>query len=89
VLGFIPADLVASVRERSGLGAIDAKVTAAQAAADSQDSYDALDAFRADQLDAKRSKRRMIVLTAMVVWAAVGAGLGYVWFKRIRWDELD
>ena len=89
VLGFIPADLVASLRERGALRAIDTRVAAVQAAVDSQDSYDALDAFRADQLEAKRSKHRMIVVTAMLVWAVAGGGLGYVWFNRVRWDQVD
>jgi hypothetical protein len=89
VLGFLPADLVASARERSALRAIDARVIAKQDAADSQDSYDALDAFRADQLQAKRSKRRMIVLTSILIWGAASGAFGYVWFRHIRWERFD
>ena len=89
VLGFIPADIVASLRERSALRAVDARVVAVQAAADSEDSYDALDAFRADQVEAKRSKRRMIALTSLLIWAAASGTLGYVWFWRIRWERFD
>jgi hypothetical protein len=89
VLGFIPADIVASLRERSALRAIDARVAEVQAAVDSQDSYDALDAFRADQIAAKRSKRRMIGLSSMLIWGAASGALGYVWFRRIRWERFD
>jgi hypothetical protein len=88
VLGFIPADIIASLRERSAFRAIDARVAAVQDAADSQDSYDALDAFRAEQLQAKRSKRRMVALTSMLIWGAASGALGYVWFWRIRWERV-
>jgi hypothetical protein len=89
VLGFIPADIVATLREHSALRAIDARVVAAQDAADSQDSYAALDAFRAQQLALKRSKRRMIALTSLLVWAAASGAVGYVWFWRMRREHLD
>jgi hypothetical protein len=87
VVGFVPADLVASFQERSAFREIDARVAAVQAAVDSPQSYAALDAFRADQLDAKRDARRSIVVTAMLLWAATGGGLAYVWFKRVRWNR--
>ncbi|HET7501808.1 MAG TPA: hypothetical protein VFK02_12415 [Kofleriaceae bacterium] len=88
VLGFIPADIVATLREHSALRAIDARVIAAQDAADSPEGYAALDALRAEQLALKRSKRRMIALTSLVVWAAAAGAVGYVWFWRIRWERL-
>jgi hypothetical protein len=83
-LGFVPAHLVAGMRERSAFAAIDAKVTAVQSTADTPDSYAALDAFRAEQLDAKYSARRSIAVTSLLVWAAVGAALAYGWFSLFR-----
>jgi len=88
LLGFLPAHVAAGIRERSAFGAIDSKVVAVQATADAPDRYDALDAFRTEQLDAKRSARTMIALTALLVWAAAGGGLAYVWFRRVPWDRL-
>jgi len=88
LLGFVPAAIVASVREDRAFRAIDAKVMAIQRAVDSDDSYDALDGFRAEQLRQKRSARRMIELGSMLIWAAAGGGLAYVWFKRVPWDRL-
>jgi len=88
VLGFIPAAVVGALRERSAFRAIDARVIAAQAAVDSPQSYEALDELRANQLEAKRSARRMIVITSMLLWAAAGGGLAYVWFKRMPWQRL-
>jgi hypothetical protein len=87
VLGFVPADLIASWRERDAFRAIDAHVSEVQAAADAPATYATLDAFRADQLAAKRSARRLSVLTALVVWAAAGGAISYVWFRRVRWPE--
>jgi hypothetical protein len=88
LLGFIPAHVVASLREVRTFRAIDSRVDAAQAAATTPDSYEALDAFRAQQLDDKRSAQRSIALTSLLIWAAVGGGLGYVWFRRVPWDRL-
>jgi hypothetical protein len=83
-LGFVPAHLVAGMRERSAFAAIDAKVAAVQSTADTPDSYAALDAFRAEQLDAKYSARRSVAVTSLLVWAAVGAALAYGWFSLFR-----
>ncbi|HEX3481495.1 MAG TPA: hypothetical protein VHT91_41060 [Kofleriaceae bacterium] len=83
-LGFVPAHLVAGMRERSAFAAIDAKVAAVQSTADTPDSYAALDGFRAEQLDAKYSARRSIAVTSLLVWAAVGAALAYGWFSLFR-----
>ena len=88
LLGFVPAAIVASIREDHAFRAIDAKVTAIQTAVDSDDSYDALDAFRAEQLRDKRSARQRIALASMLIWAAAGGGLAYAWFKRVPWDRL-
>ena len=82
VLGFIPAHIVASLREDSAFRPIDARVTAAQAAVDSRASYDALDAIRAEQLDAKRGARNTIALTSLMIWALSGGAIAFVWFRR-------
>ena len=87
LLGFVPAHLVASFRERSAYRAIDSKVNAAQVIADSPDAYDALDALRTDQLREKRHAQQMIALTSLLIWAAAGGGLAYAWFRRVPWDR--
>jgi DNA-binding GntR family transcriptional regulator len=88
VVGFVPAHIVASLREDQAYRPIDARVIATQAAVDSQPSYDALDAFRADQLDAKRGARTTIAFTALLVWAAVGGTIAYLWFRRVPWARF-
>jgi hypothetical protein len=82
VLGFVPAHIVASLREDNAFRPIDSRVTAAHAAVDSQASYEALDALRAEQREAKRSARNKIALTSMLIWAASGGAIAYVWFRR-------
>ncbi len=89
LLGFIPAHVVASMRERSAYHAIDSSVEQQQQNATTQEDYDALDAFRARQLDDKRSAHHSIFVMALVIWGAVGGGIGYAWFKRVPWDRLD
>ncbi|MEO8549925.1 MAG: hypothetical protein ABI678_08120 [Kofleriaceae bacterium] len=84
VLGFIPAHFVAHARERSEYAAIDHKVAATQAEAVTAEDYAALDTFRAGQLERKHDERRNIALLAMLIWAAAGSAVAYVWFRRLQ-----
>jgi hypothetical protein len=34
-------------------------------------------------------QHRMIDLTSLLIWAAAGSAIGYVWFRKIRWDPDD
>jgi hypothetical protein len=84
LVGFLPAHLVAGMRERNAFGAIDRRVVSAQAAADTPERYAALAGFRSDQLDAKRRARRAIMLTSLAIWAASGGVLAGGWFWLFR-----
>jgi hypothetical protein len=88
VLGFVPAHLIASVREKSAFAKIDQEVTEQQNAADSPDLYEALDGFRSAKQTQKQSEKRSIALLSMLIWGVTGAGLAYVWFRRVPWDKL-
>lgn len=87
LIGFLPAHLIASMRETSAFQKIDDEIIATQAAADTPEMYATLDSFRDAQLKRKESERRSIALTSMLIWAVVAAGVGYVWFRRIPWDR--
>lgn len=87
-VGFVPAHLVASMRERAAFQRIDDEVTVRQADATTLDAWQELDGFRARALDRKASDRRSIAIVSMLLWAVVGAGVGYVWFRRVPWDRL-
>ena len=89
LLGFVPAHLVASARERSAFESVDKKVIATQKEADTPETYASLDGFRSDQLARKHDDRRSIAIMAMLIWAAAGGAIGYVWFRRIPWDRFD
>lgn len=88
LIGFLPAHLVAAMREKSAFADIDANVVAVQAQADSAASYAALDQFRAAQLERKHDDRQGIALMALFMWGAAGGAIAYVWFRRIRWDRF-
>ena len=85
VLGFIPAHLIAASREQSADASIDRVVVATQNDVDDEEAYKALDGFRAAQLDKKKSAHRSIAWQSMLIWAAAGAGIAYVFFRRIPW----
>ena len=88
VIGFIPAHLIASMREGKAFKKIDEQIIATQAAADTPEMYATLDPFREAQLARKESERRSIALQSLLIWGVVAAGLGYVWFRRIPWDRM-
>ena len=87
VVGFVPAHLLASAREKSAYAEIDHTVDQTQREAETQDAYDALDAFRSRELARKYDARHNAALLALLVWAVVGGGIAYVWFRRIHWPE--
>lgn len=88
VLGFVPAHLVASVRQDAAFTEIDARVTERQAEVTTRDEWAQLDVLRAAQLDRKQAAHRNVVLFAMAVWAAAGGALAYVWFRAIDWQRI-
>jgi hypothetical protein len=88
VLGFVPAHLVASVRQDAAFTEIDARVTERQAEVTTRDEWAQLDVLRSAQLDRKQAAHRNVVLFAMAVWAAVGAAIAYVWFRAIDWQRI-
>jgi hypothetical protein len=87
-LAFIPAHLVAVVREGTAFSEIDARVRTEQAKVRTAEDWDALDEYRAGQLDLKATRRRNIAISSLLLWAAASAGLGFVWFRKIAWDRL-
>jgi hypothetical protein len=88
LIGFLPAHLIASMREGKAFKKIDDQIIATQSAADTPEMYAALDPFRDAQLARKESERRSIALTSILIWGVAAAGLGYVWFRRIPWDRM-
>lgn len=92
VLGFIPATLVQSCREEAAFDKIDTHVAAVQQQASTDSAapipFAKLDEFRDEQIAKKKSERRNIAIVSMLIWALGGAGIGYVWFRRVPWDKL-
>ncbi|HEX5060193.1 MAG TPA: hypothetical protein VFV99_12575 [Kofleriaceae bacterium] len=89
LIGFVPAHLVASMREKSAYKEIDNKVLAAQQLADTAEVYATLDRMRTDQLEAKKGEQRNAAIIALAIWALVGGGIAFAWFKKVSWDNFD
>jgi hypothetical protein len=88
LVGFVPAHVIASVRE-DGYRAIDNKVIAAQQLADTPDAYVQLDQLRADQLERKRGEQRNTAIIALAIWGLVGGAVAFGWFKKIPWERYE
>lgn len=89
LLGFVPAHVVAGMREESAYAEIDHKVIRAQQAADTPETYALLDRMRADAIERKEAERRNAAIIAIVIWGLAAAGIGYVWFRKIPWDSFE
>jgi hypothetical protein len=90
MLGFLPAHVVASIREQAAFDAIDERVVEIQAQVGSRTPpvpYAELDAFRDEQLDAKRAARRNITLLGFAIWGVGGAAIGFAWFRYAPWGR--
>ncbi len=88
VLGFVPAHLLASVRERSAYAEIDRHLADKQARVQSTEEWTALDKVREADLDQKLAEKHSIALLSIVLWAGITAGFAFVWFRKIDWDRL-
>ena len=88
LIGFLPAHLLASVREHSAYAEIDAHLAERSSQVRTMEQYQALDSIRAASADEKLAEKHSIALTAVLVWAAVSAGFAYAWFRAIDWDRL-
>ncbi len=92
LLGFIPATLVHSCREEAAFDKIDSSVAAVQQQAATNTAapipFARLDEYRDEQMAKKKTERRNIAIVSLLIWALGGAGIGYVWFRRIPWDKI-
>jgi hypothetical protein len=88
LLGFAPAHFLASVREKSAFAEIDARLIDKQAHVQSLEEWNALDHARESFRDQKVAEKHSIALLSLLLWAAVSAGVAFVWFRKIDWDRL-
>jgi hypothetical protein len=88
-LGFLPAHVIAGMREESAYAEIDGKVIRAQQQAETPEAYAVLDKVRADQLERKESERRNAAIIAIFIWGLVASGIAFAWFKKIPWDSFE
>lgn len=88
-LGFLPAHVIAGMREESAYEEIDRKVVRAQQAADTPEAYAGLDKMRVDQLERKEAERRNAAIIAIFIWGLVASGIAFAWFKKIPWDSFE
>jgi hypothetical protein len=87
-LAAIPALLFGASRQRAAFADLDAQLDKRQAAVVTREDWEGLDRIRASVLDRKRDERQTIVVTTLLLWAALAGGLAWVWFRKVDWDRL-
>ena len=88
LIGFLPAHLLASVRERSAYAEIDSELAKQAAALRTTEAWQAFDQVRDSAHEEKLAEKHSIAITAVLLWAAVSAGFVFVWYRKIDWDRL-
>jgi len=83
LIGFLPATVIASIRERSAFRSIDDSYVQATMEPAATPAKEVEDSF----LDKKKSARREIAVTSLLIWALGGGAVAYVWFRRVPWER--
>lgn len=88
LLAAIPALLIGTARQRSAVNRINAALEQKQNAANTRPEWDGLDRIRASALSEQRDERQSIIVTTLLMWAALAGGLSWLWFRKIDWDRV-
>ncbi len=85
ILGFIPAHVISSMRESAAEAPIVAELREQYAAASDPLEYAGLGEIRQAKLELLGSRQSSIAITGCVLWAALGGGIAWLWFRKIDW----
>lgn len=86
LIGFLAAHVHATARESSYAEVI-GEVREAQALATTEERWSALDELRASALARLDARHTSIVITSMVLWLVVAAGIGFLWLRAVDWSR--
>jgi len=87
LLGFVPVHLYASMQESSAYSKLRADVVETQSLVEDIDEWNALAEYRAGVAKRMDRKRLNIAITGSLMWVALSGGLGFVFFRKLPWDE--
>ena len=87
--GFLIAHVVGVIQETNAFPPARKELLASYAEATDESSHAGLESIRASTIDLISSRKRRIATTSMLLWLVVSAGIGFVWFRVIRWEQLD
>ena len=87
VVGFIPVQVISTVRERAAFAEIDHDLLSIYQGISSQAEWDDLEETLEQYRDLKRSRRLNIAVTSVLLWAGFAGGIGFVWFRKLNWDD--
>ena len=87
LIGFLPVHMISSARENAAFAEIDDDIRDLYNDVTSTKEWQELDGVVAEYRGIKRSRRVNIAITAILLWAMFGGGLGFVWFRKIPWGS--
>jgi hypothetical protein len=88
IVGFVPAYVLSTVRERSAYAEVDRHLAEKAAQLRTMEQWNGFDKIRDASADEKIAEKHAIALTSALLWAVVSAGFAFVWFRKIDWDRF-
>ena len=87
-LGALPALLIGASRERAAFAEIDGQLDKRQSEIRTVEAWEGLDRVRATFRERKEAERQTIAITSLLIWAAIGGGFAWLWFRVIDWRRV-
>lgn len=88
LLGLLPALIYATRSEASALATLDQKLAAHYNAVETPDDWEALAPLRTAILGEKQREQSNVNTTMLFIWAVLGGGVAFLWFRVLDWDKL-
>ncbi len=87
-LGALPALLIGASRERAAFAEIDGQLDKRQSEIRTVEAWEGLDRVRVTFRERKEAERQTIAITSLLIWAAIGGGFAWLWFRVIDWRRV-
>lgn len=87
LVGLLPAQVFASWRNASAYDEIRQELEAEYARADTPETWTTLETAREDAAALVATRQQRVAVGACLVWLAVAAGIGLVWFRLVDWER--
>jgi len=87
-LAFVPVHFYAASSENSAYTQMRNELNETQKLVEDPEEWDGLAEIRASYAEQMDKKRVRIASTSVIIWLLLGAGLGFLFFRKLPWEHL-